>query len=69
MPRRTTVRAKLVRDGVDIIDHTGSVLTGITNQDAVDLYLSLAPRMRRIIREARLDAGLPVPKIKRRARR
>lgn len=65
MPRRTTVRAKLVPEGVDIIDHTGELLTGITNADAIDLTASLMKRLREINRRARLDAGLPVPKRKR----
>lgn len=60
MPRRTKVRAKLVPEGVDIIDHTGEVLCGITNQDAVDLALSMSANLGRIVHAVWLDAGKPI---------
>lgn len=60
MPRRSKVRAKLVPAGVDIIDRNGDVLAGLTNQDAVDLVLSLGAKSGRIIHRAWLDAGKPI---------
>jgi len=60
MPRRTKVRAKLVPAGVDIIDHDGTVLAGITNQDAVDLGLSMSAQFARFTHRAWLDAGKPI---------
>lgn len=60
MPRRTKVRAKLVPAGVDIIDHDGTVLAGITNQDAVDLALCMSAKVGRFVHRAWLDAGKPI---------
>lgn len=60
MPRRTQIRAKLVSAGVDIIDHNGEMLCGITNRDAIDLLLSLSRQSGRIIHGNWLDAGKPI---------
>jgi hypothetical protein len=60
MPRRLKVRAKFVPEGVDIIDHNGEVLAGITNADALDLCASLTKRLPMIWRRCQLDAGIPI---------
>lgn len=51
--KKNKMRAKIVFEGVNIIDSDGSMLTGISDRDAIDLLESL-----RVL----------IPKIKRRAR-
>lgn len=61
---KNKVHAKLVNLGVDIIDHDGDMLTGISEQDAVDLHASLTRLLPKIKRRIEKEMGHAAPVVR-----